>query len=106
MMLEVTSQNFDQEVIKADIPVIVDMYAPWCGPCRILKPIFEELSGEFIGKYKFVCINIDEERDLSVKYKVSSIPTILFIKNGNLIKKDVGGLSKESLKSKIKSYFE
>ena len=97
----VNSENFEQEVLKSDIPVVVDVYASWCGPCQQLEPIFNELAKELAGKYKLVKINIDEERDLAVQYNVSSIPTLLFIKKGEVVSKEMGYMSKDDLKAKI-----
>ena len=101
MALIVTSQNFEEEVNKSSLPVLIDVYATWCGPCQQMEPIFEELAKELAGKYKLVKINIDEERDLAIKYNVSSIPTFLFIKNGELVGKEMGYITKEDLKNKI-----
>jgi thioredoxin 1 len=98
----VNSENFEQEVLKSDIPVVIDVFASWCGPCQQVAPIFEELSKELEGQYKLVTINIDEERDLAIKYNVSSIPTFLFFKNGETIGKEMGYMSKEDLTAKIK----
>lgn len=106
MTLIVTTQNFEQEVVKSKLPVVIDMFAPWCGPCRTMLPIFEELSTEFSEKYKFVKINIDEERDIAINNRVSSIPTFLFFKNGQLVGKETGSMGKDQLKLKIESYFK
>lgn len=104
MAITVTAQNFDQEVKHSALPVVVDVYATWCGPCKMMAPLFEELSTELADKYKFAKINIDEERDIAIQYNVSSIPTFLFIKGGNLVAKETGYLSKDSLKAKIESH--
>lgn len=106
MEIILNSQNFDTEVIKSNKPVIVDVYATWCGPCKMMTPVFEELAKELASKYKFAKLNIDEERDLAVQYNVSSIPAFLFIKDGKVIGKDTGYMNKETLAGKIKSYFE
>lgn len=104
MALIVTSQNFEQEIEKSDKPVVVDVFAPWCGPCQYMAPVFEELSKEMGDKYKFAKINIDEERDLAIKYNVSSIPTFLFIKDNKVVGKELGYMDKDTLISKIKSH--
>jgi thioredoxin 1 len=104
MTIAITNANFEVEVLKSDIPVVIDFYAPWCGPCKQMLPIIEELAKEFAGSYKVVTINIDEERDLAVKYNVSSIPTFVFIKNGELVAKETGSMGKDSFKNKIESY--
>ena len=81
---------FDQEVLKSNIPVVIDVFATWCGPCQQVAPLFDELAKELEGKYKLVKINIDEERDLAIKYNVSSIPTFIFIKGGEVVGKETG----------------
>ena len=99
----VTTQNFEQEVLKSSKPVVVDVFATWCGPCRMMAPIVDELAKELEAKFKLVKINIDEERDIAIKYAVSSIPTFLFFKNGSLVGKEMGFMTKEVLKSKIET---
>ena len=105
MSIEITSANFEAEIKKSDKPVIVDVFATWCGPCQMMVPIFDELSKELSDKYKFAKINIDEERDLAVKYNVSSIPTFIFIKDGEVIGREMGYMDKETIKSKLKKHF-
>jgi thioredoxin 1 len=100
----VTAQTFDQEVVKSSLPVVVDVYATWCGPCKMMMPIFEELAKELGEKYKCVSINIDEERDIAIQYNVSSIPTFLFFKAGKLVAKESGYMNKEALKTKIETH--
>ncbi len=106
MSIIISSQNFEKEVLKSDIPVVIDVFATWCGPCQQVAPIFDELAKELEGKYKLVKINIDEERDLAVKYNISSIPTFLFIKGGEVLGKEMGYMSKDDLKAKISELFE
>jgi thioredoxin 1 len=101
MAIAVNSSNFDKEVKQSPLPVVIDIYATWCGPCKMMGPVFDELSKELEDKYKFVKINIDEERDLAIQYSVSSIPTFLFMKNGNLVAKETGYMSKDALRAKI-----
>jgi len=105
MALIVTSQNFDQEVMKSAQPVVVDVFATWCGPCKMMLPIFEELSKE-MANFKFVKLNIDEERDLAIQYNISSIPTFLFVKDGKLVAKETGYMNKDALKIKIESHLK
>lgn len=106
MALIVTSQNFEQEVLKSPIPVVIDVFASWCGPCRMMAPLFDELAIELATQYKLLKINIDDERDLAIQYRVSSIPTFLFFKDGQIVGKETGAMNKEALKAKIAAYFE
>ena len=93
----ITKANFESEVINSDIPVLVDFWAAWCGPCKMLSPVLAEIAQEYEGKVKVAKINIDEEGELAVKYGIMSIPTVLLFKNGQLVDKSVGFTSKESL---------
>ena len=99
--LELTASNFD-ESIKEGI-ALVDFWAPWCGPCRMLAPVIEELAEDFDGKAKICKVNTDEEQDIAVKYGIRSIPTILFFKDGELVDQMVGASSKQVLADKINS---
>ncbi len=103
MVLEINDQNFETEVIKSTTPVVVDFWAPWCGPCRLLAPVTEKLAGEYRGKVKFCNIHVEDNPAMSQKYGVRSIPTMVFFKNG--IKKDttVGALPESTLKPKIEA---
>ena len=89
-VLELTDQNFDQEVIQSDQPVLVDFWAEWCMPCRMIAPTIEDIAGEFKGKVKVGKVDTDSNRDVSVKYGISAIPTILLFKGGEVVKKFVG----------------
>jgi thioredoxin 1 len=106
MAVNVTEENFEKEVLQSDKPVIVDVYASWCGPCQQMMPIVEELASELAGSHKFAKLNVDEARDLSVKYGVISVPTFLFIKNGEVKGKETGFMNKEVLKEKIDAAFK
>lgn len=97
----ISSDNFETEVLQSEIPVVIDFFASWCGPCQQVAPIFDELAKELAETYKLVKINIDEERDLAIKYNVSSIPTFIFIKNGEVVGKEMGYIGKDDLKKKI-----
>lgn len=103
MPIPVTEENFEKEVLQSDKPVLVDVYATWCGPCQQMMPIIEELEGELADQYKFVKLNVDEARDLSIKYGVISVPTFLFMKNGEVVGKETGYMSKEVLKEKMEA---
>ena len=96
-----TAANFDSEVIKSSSPVVVDFWASWCGPCRMVSPILDELAGEFAGRVKLVKVNIDEQPDLARKYQAQAIPTIVFFRKGNVVEKIVGAEPKASLAARF-----
>ena len=100
-VLTISSENFDEEVKNSDLPVLVDFWASWCGPCRMVAPIIDELADDFQGRAKVVKINVDEQRDLAVKYGVMSIPTIMLFKNGEVVDKIVGARPKSDFASMI-----
>ena len=100
--VKITSGNFEQEVLKSDIPVLVDFWATWCGPCMMLSPVIEEIAKEYEGKIKVGKVNVDEESALAVKYRAASIPTLILFKNGAAEKMTVGYQSKEQLKEFLK----
>lgn len=97
MSVKVSDATFDQEVLQADSPVIVDFWAEWCGPCKALGPLVDELSGELQGRAKVVKINIDESPNAPTKYGVRGIPTLMVFKNGQVTDTRVGGMSKSQL---------
>lgn len=96
-MKAINENQFSEEVIKENLPVLVDFWAPWCGPCRALGPILEDLSTDYEGKIKFVKINVDENPEISGKYKIMSIPTVKIFKNGEIVEDMVGLKSKLEL---------
>ena len=96
-----TDQNFEAEVLQSRIPVLVDFWAQWCTPCRIVTPIVEELAHEYSGKVKVGKLNVDENPESSQNYNVMSIPTIMFFKNGQPVKSVIGAQSKENFKKAI-----
>lgn len=96
-----TDKNFQDEVLNSDIPVLVDFWAPWCGPCRMVTPIIEELANEYKGKVLIGKMNVDENQDTASKYSIMSIPSILIFKKGKLVKTMVGAQGKESFKKGI-----
>ena len=95
------SQQFEQQVLNSANPVFVDFWAEWCGPCRSVSPVVEELSTEYDGKVDFVKINVDENGELAQKYNVFSIPTLAIFKNGEIVSQKVGASTKESFKTMI-----
>ncbi|MGN1305505.1 MAG: thioredoxin [Oscillospiraceae bacterium] len=100
MVTKVTSQNFEQEVLKSDKPVLVDFWASWCGPCMMMSPIVDELAEEETS-VKFCKVNVDEEQQLAMKFGIESIPSMLLFENGRLKDKIVGAVPKAQLKSFI-----
>ena len=100
-VLKINSENYEQEVLKADKPVIIDFYADWCGPCRMMSPIIDEIAEEKVDSIKVGKVNVDENQDLAMEYGVMSIPTIVIIKNGNLEKTFVGVRDKSEILGSI-----
>jgi len=88
--LELTDAAFDREVLEAEKPVLVDFWAPWCGPCRMVAPVVEELARDYDGKVKVAKLNTDESAEIAVRYKISAIPTLLLFKNGRIVNMLVG----------------
>ena len=103
MALEFTDANFEQEVLNSDVPVVVDFWAEWCGPCRMVGPVVEELSNDFAGRAKVGKVNVDQNRAVAAKYGIRNIPTVLFIKNGELVDKQVGAAPKEVYAGKLEA---
>lgn len=101
MATVVNAQNFDEEVTNSSVPVMIDFFADWCGPCKMLMPIVEELAGEYEGKVNILKLDVDESQDLAQKYGVMSIPTLVFIKNGDEVDRITGALPKDALQEKL-----
>ncbi|GFN39144.1 MAG: thioredoxin 1 [Marine Group I thaumarchaeote] len=98
---EITQQEWESEVINSDLPVFVDFWAEWCGPCRMVSPVVEEISKEYVGKVKFVKVNVDQNSELASKYNIMSIPTLAIFHKGKIVARKIGASSKESYKSMI-----
>jgi thioredoxin 1 len=102
-VIEINDGNFEDEVLKSSLPVVVDFWAPWCGPCRMIAPITEKLAREYQGQLKFCKINIDENRLAAEKYMVMSIPLLLYFKGGKVIEQSTGAVPESELRSKAES---
>jgi thioredoxin 1 len=104
MALELTDSNFQTQVLESDKLTIVDFWAEWCGPCRAIGPVIEELSKEYNGRVTVGKVNVDQNPDLSVNYGITSIPAILFIKDGKVVDKQIGAVPKSVLDKKIAAH--
>ncbi len=104
MAFEFTDSNFQETALAEDTVAVVDFWAEWCGPCRMVTPIIEQLATEYDGKAVVGKVNVDHNPEISMKYNVRSIPTILFIKNGEIVDKQVGATTKDNLEAKLKSH--
>lgn len=103
MVTELNNTNFDSEVIKSTTPVVVDFWATWCGPCRMISPTIDKLAEQYKGKVKFCKVNVDENRELASRYHVMSIPLVLYFKGGKQADSSLGAVPESSLKSKIEA---
>lgn len=101
MALKFTQENFDAEVMQSDVPVLVDFWAPWCGPCKAMGPVIDELAADFEGRAKVGKVNVDENRALAEKFGIMSIPTIVIFKNGRVAGQLVGAAAKNLLAKKL-----
>ena len=101
-ILQVTDDDFEQEIIKAETPALVDFWAAWCGPCRAIAPVVEELAKDYAGKLKVAKMNVDENSKTPVKYGIQAIPTLILFKNGNVVDQITGAVSKNQIENSIK----
>jgi len=102
--IEITDANFEQEVLKSEIPVLIDFWAVWCGPCKMIAPMVEELAGEYEGRIKVGKLDIDNNQQVSVKYGIRSIPTLLIFKDGKIADQIVGAVPKATIVAKLDAH--
>ncbi|WP_040196341.1 thioredoxin [Candidatus Soleaferrea massiliensis] len=100
-VVSITKENFEQEVMNTDVPVLVDFWAPWCGPCRMVSPLVDQVAEELIGKAKVGKINVDEQPELASSFNVMSIPTLVVLKDGKVVKISVGAKGKDQIKEML-----
>ena len=99
--IQITEQNFDSEVLQSAQPVIVDFYADWCGPCKMIAPALEEIAGELTGRVKVAKVNVDEQSALAQRYHVQSLPTLLYFQNGEVVNQEIGATSKKNILARL-----
>ena len=103
LIIHTSDANFEQDVLKSDVPVLLDFWAPWCGPCKMVGPIIDELATEYEGKVIIGKCDVDENGDVAAEYGIRNIPTVLFFKNGELVDKQVGSAPKSAYVAKIEA---
>ena len=100
-IIDITDRNFEEEVLNSDLPTEVDFWAPWCGPCKMVIPIYEKLSEEYEGRFKFCMINVDENQQASMKYQIMSIPMQMFFVDGQKVDEILGAVPEQAIRSKV-----
>ena len=101
MVVKINESNFEEVVLKSDKPVLVDLWAEWCGPCKMVHPIMDEMSEEYEGKAVFTSLDVEESPTIAAKYRVRNIPTVLYFKNGEVVDKQVGAVPKAKFAGKL-----
>jgi thioredoxin 1 len=102
--IDITADNFEQEVLKSDVPVIVDFWAEWCVPCKMVHPILDKIANEYDGKIKIAKVNVDQAGDIAGQYNIISIPTLLLFKDGQVVNQQVGAGSQQAIEGLFKDY--
>jgi thioredoxin 1 len=103
MNIEITDSQFEKEVLQSSLPVLVDFWAPWCGPCRALAPVIEELANEYQGKVKIFKLNTDENPESAVNYRINSIPNMIIFKNGKPVDQIIGAVEKSKIQNALEA---
>lgn len=103
MVIEVTDQNFEEEVAKSSLPVMVDLWAPWCRPCLMVAPVVDKLAESYKGRFKFCRLNVDQNPKTAARYRIMSIPTLIFLKDGKVVDTVIGAVPEQTLQPKIEA---
>jgi thioredoxin 1 len=106
MKVEITTENFEQEVLQSDVPVLVDFWAEWCMPCKMIAPVLDEMSEEYDGKLKIGKLNVDEQGDLAARYNVVSIPTLMVFKGGEVAGQQIGAAPRDRLEKLVEPHMD